>query len=53
MVYDAVITLRYDETDDAFVLATEIPGLQSMEATGKVLSEVFTDIAQQLENEGQ
>lgn len=52
MVYDAVITLRYDETDDTFVLATQIPGLPTMEATSKVISDVFNDIAQQLENEG-
>jgi len=50
---EAQVTLRHDEGTNNFVLAAQLPGTSIVfEATGFSLSDVFSDIAQQFEDEG-
>lgn len=51
---DKIVTVRYDEGRNEFVLNTQfaIPGLPEIEASGDTLSEAFQTLAEYLQEAG-
>lgn len=46
------ISIRYDDGRKEFIVSLDVKGFRSFEASGSILSEAFTELAEQLDQEG-